>query len=86
MHSPSIEWIGALAAVITTLCWVPQIVALARTRQTAGISLATNAMLASGVALWLIYGLAIASAPVILANSSTLLLILVIVGFKLRYG
>ncbi|MEX6506586.1 SemiSWEET family sugar transporter [Jiella sp. M17.18] len=81
----SLEWVGALAAAMTTLCWLPQIMQLAKTRQTAGISLATNAFLAAGIALWLIYGLSIGSAPVIGANALTLVFILVIVGFKLRY-
>ncbi|MCB8836505.1 SemiSWEET family sugar transporter [Aurantimonas sp. VKM B-3413] len=81
----SLEWIGALAAAITSFCWLPQILQLARTRQTAGISLASNAFFASGVALWLIYGLAIGSMPVIGANAVTLVFVLVIVGFKLRY-
>ena len=54
-------------------------------RQAAGISLITNAALATGVFLWCVYGVLIASWPVIAANAVTLLFILAIVGLKLRY-
>jgi MtN3 and saliva related transmembrane protein len=83
---PSVELLGGFAAVITSLCWLPQMLKILRERQTAGISLATNAFFASGVFLWLIYGLLIGSWPVIGANAVTLAFVLAIVGLKLRYG
>lgn len=84
--SPSVEILGAVAAVITSLCWLPQMLKIIRERQTAGVSLATNAVFASGVLLWLIYGVLIGSWPVIMANIVTLVFVLAIVGLKLRYG
>jgi len=38
-----------------------------------------------GVGLWLIYGIRIASPPVIVANGATLALIIAILALKLRY-
>ena len=84
--SSSVEWLGARAAVTTPLCWLPQRLKIVREREASGISLATNAALASGVFLWCIYGVLIASWPVIAANAVTLLFILALVGLKLRYG
>lgn len=84
--SSSVELLGALAAITTTLCWLPQLFKIVRERQAAGISLITNAALATGVFLWCVYGVLIASWPVIAANAVTLLFILAIVGLKLRYG
>jgi MtN3 and saliva related transmembrane protein len=81
-----IELVGSLAAVITTLCWIPQIIKIARHRDTASISLSMNISLVFGVFLWLIYGMMIGSWPVMAANGVTLLLILTILGLKLRYG
>nr|WP_256473163.1 SemiSWEET transporter [Phyllobacterium sp. 21LDTY02-6] len=81
-----IELVGSLAAIITTMCWIPQIMKIVRYRETASISLITNVSLALGVFLWLCYGLLIGSWPVIAANGLTLLLILTILGLKLRYG
>lgn len=82
----SIVLVGALAAVVTTLCWLPQIAKMVRERQTQGVSLVANLVLSSGLILWMVYGVLIGSWPVIIANSVTLALILAIVGLKLRYG
>jgi MtN3 and saliva related transmembrane protein len=83
---PSFEIIGAVAAVITTLAWLPQILKILRERQAKDISLATTAALAFGVFLWVVYGLAIGSTPVIAANTVSFLFIAAIVGLKLRFG
>lgn len=80
------ELVGTIAALITTLGWLPQIVKILRERAAGSISLGTNAMLASGVFLWTLYGLFIGSWPVIMANGITLLFILTILGLKVRYG
>ena len=82
----SVELIGSLAAVITTLAWLPQILKILRERSARDISLAATAALASGVFLWVIYGVAIGSMPVIVANSATLVFILGIVALKVRFG
>lgn len=57
-----------------------------RERKAGDISFVTTATLASGVFLWVVYGLAIGSAPVIMANAVSFLFIAAIVGLKLRYG
>ncbi|KQZ87118.1 hypothetical protein ASD64_06650 [Mesorhizobium sp. Root157] len=85
MH-PWFELIGAVAAVITTFAWLPQILKIMRERQARDISLATTAALAFGVFLWTLYGLLIGSWPVIIANGLTFLFIIAIVGMKLRFG
>ncbi|MBX3598490.1 MAG: SemiSWEET transporter [Rhizobiaceae bacterium] len=84
--SVTVELIGSLAALLTTFAWLPQIVKIVRERRTHDISLFTNSVLATGVFLWLIYGLAIGAWPVIAANSISLIFIVTIVGLKLRYG
>jgi len=83
---PLFEVVGSMAACITTFAWVPQIVKILRERQARDISLATTATLASGVFLWIVYGAAIGSLPVILANTVSFLFIAAIVGLKLRFG
>jgi MtN3 and saliva related transmembrane protein len=82
----AIETLGFAAAFLTTLCWVPQAWRTIRTRDTRAISLWTQALLASGVVLWLVYGLQIASLPVVAANAITLVLVSVILVMKLRFG
>ena len=82
---PLFEVVGTVAAVITTFAWLPQILKILRERQARDISLATTATLASGVFLWVVYGVAIGSMPVILANAVSFLFIAAIVALKLRF-
>jgi MtN3 and saliva related transmembrane protein len=81
-----VHGIGAVAAALTTLCWLPQAVRVIRLRDTRAISLATNLVFATGILLWLIYGIAIGNGPLIAANGVSLILTLVIIAMKLRYG
>ncbi|MBS7538080.1 SemiSWEET family sugar transporter [Ancylobacter lacus] len=84
--SLSTELIGAAAAVLTTLCWLPQALKVLRSRETRDLSLVAYLAFAAGVGLWLVYGLLIGSLPVILANAVTFVLLLGILSLKLRYG
>jgi MtN3 and saliva related transmembrane protein len=87
MLSPAlIETIGTLAAILTTACWVPQALRTIRTRDTSGFSLWAQVLLVCGIALWLVYGLALGSWPLIGANIVTLVLVVVILILKLRHG
>jgi MtN3 and saliva related transmembrane protein len=80
------EALGAVAAILTTLCWLPQAFRIMRTRDTRSISLLTQGAFTVGVVLWLGYGLMIGSYPVIVSNAVTMLLAGAILGMKLRYG
>jgi MtN3 and saliva related transmembrane protein len=86
MNPVLVEWIGAFAATLTTVSWLPQAVKTIRTKQTRDISLWAQVMLFIGIALWLIYGLAITSWPLIGANTVTIVLIGVILAMKIRHG
>jgi len=79
------ELIGCLAAILTTASFVPQAWHTFRTRDVSGISLGMYSVFASGVALWLLYGLLLAAWPIVAANAITLALALAILAMKLRY-
>lgn len=80
------EAVGIAAALLTTLCWIPQAARTIRTRDTRSISLVTQAAFTLGIALWLAYGLLLGSLPLILANGVSLVLVATILVMKLRYG
>ena len=80
------EWIGAAAATLTTLSFVPQAIKTLRTRDTRGISAWMYATFTLGVALWLVYGLYLHSWPMIVSNIITLMLSTSILSMKLRFG
>jgi MtN3 and saliva related transmembrane protein len=79
------ESVGSLAAVCTTLCWLPQAVKIIRERRTEGISLVTQSVFTIGTALWAVYGLLLNNRPVLFANLVTLAFALTILILKLRY-
>jgi MtN3 and saliva related transmembrane protein len=82
----SIELIGYLAATLTTAAFLPQVVQVWQSKSTKDLSLPTLLSFIAGVSMWLIYGLLLNSSPIIAANAVTLVLNLVILRFKLKYG
>jgi MtN3 and saliva related transmembrane protein len=76
--------LGMAAAVSTTICWMPQAWRTIRSGDTHAISLAFQALFAAGLALWVVYGVMIRSAPLILANVVSLPPVLVVLAFKIR--
>ncbi len=84
--SVPVEIVGAAAAVLTTVCWVPQAVKIVRERETRAISLPATMLSAAGVLLWLVYGLALADAPLIGSSTATLAITAAIALLKIRHG
>ncbi len=82
----SIEWLGYAAAMLTTLAFVPQALKTIRSRDTSGISLGMYVIFTIGIGFWFLYGLALGSWPMILANITTFALAAVILALKLRHG
>jgi MtN3 and saliva related transmembrane protein len=80
-----IDLLGLAAGTLTTCSFVPQVVRIWRTRSARDISLVMFLLLSLGVLLWVVYGVAIQSVPVIVANGVTLLLALAILGMKLYF-
>jgi len=82
----SLEWIGYMAATLTTLSFVPQALKTIRSRDTRGISLGMYVVFTIGIVAWFVYGLVLGSWPMILANAVTFLLAATILVLKLRHG
>ncbi|MBI5007658.1 MAG: SemiSWEET transporter [Nitrosomonadales bacterium] len=80
------EWIGGIAATLTTCSFIPQVWRVLQTRHTKDISLGMYALFTCGVALWLAYGILLGAWPIILANGITLLLAGMVLVLKLRFG
>lgn len=80
------EWIGGIAATLTTCSFIPQVWRVLQTRHTKDISLGMYALFTGGVALWLIYGILLGAWPIIIANCITLVLAGMVLVLKLRFG
>lgn len=77
------DWLGYMAATLTTLSFVPQALLSLRTRDVHGISAGMYSVFTLGVALWLAYGWRIGEWPIIVANAVTLLLAATILVTKI---
>ena len=86
MTAQLINTIGLIGAALTTLCWIPQAVKIVRDRETRAISLVSTLGLAIGGLFWLTYGIARVDWPLSASSGITLVVTLVILKMKLRYG
>jgi MtN3 and saliva related transmembrane protein len=77
---------GYLAGLLTTIAFIPQVVRAYRTRRCDDLSWGMLLIFTTGVVLWLLYGLFLRSAPIILANAVTLVLNLLLLAMKIHYG
>ena len=80
----SIDMVGYLAGALTTVSFVPQVVKTWRTGSAEDLSMGMLAVFSLGVSLWLTYGLALRSAPMIFSNAITLAESGFLVAMKLR--
>jgi MtN3 and saliva related transmembrane protein len=76
--------LGLLAATLTTVAFVPQLIKVIKTRSTHDISLAMYIVVCTGVLLWLVYGLLVHDTPLIVANAVTFVLAGTILILKIR--
>jgi len=80
-----LKYIGFFAAFCTTFAFFPQAIKVWKTKSTRDISLYMFIIFTIGVFSWLIYGITISDLPIILANSVTLILSLIILIYKIKY-
>ena len=77
--------LGMIAGTLTTIAFVPQVVKTWRSKSTHDISYGMFILFSVGLILWLTYGIVIGAWPIIVSNTVTLALALVILGLKFRY-
>ncbi len=80
-----IDIIGFMAGTLTTIALIPQVVKALKTRLTRDVSLVWAIALTLGVFLWLMYGILIYSLPIIIANSITFILSVIVLILKIKY-
>lgn len=85
MSLNDINLLGLVAGTFTTVAFVPQVVKIWQTKSASDISFGMFFIFNLGLVLWLLYGIAIHSTPVIVANAVTLVLTGIILALKIRY-
>lgn len=66
--------------------FIPQIIKIVKERDASGVSLIMYAVTIIGFACWTTYGALSGSCPVVVANAICLVLVVIIVVLRLRFG
>jgi len=78
--------LGSSAAILTMFSFVPQIFKVIKTKSAKDVSLLTIIQLALGVSLWIIYGINLKNTIIIMANSVTLITLIILLFLYFNYG
>jgi MtN3 and saliva related transmembrane protein len=73
-----------LAALLTTACWLPQVVKSVRLGTADDFAWPYLAMLVAGVVAWTAYGVLRSAPPIYLCNSITGVFVVAVVAVKVR--
>ncbi|MBP1221629.1 SemiSWEET family sugar transporter [Flavobacterium sp. 1355] len=77
--------VGLFAGICVTISVIPQILKVWKTKKVRQISLLTFSVLTFGIAVWVVYGILKNDLPIIITNSVSLLLNLIMVYFIIYY-
>jgi MtN3 and saliva related transmembrane protein len=77
--------LGYLAGALTTLSLLPQVIKICKSRSAGDISFVMYLFFVAGISLWIVYGIAINSMPVIIANAISLCLGITVIILKFRF-
>ena len=86
MITDKVELFGYIAAILTTLAFLPQLIKTLKTKKAEDVSLITLIMFLTGLLSWIIYGYKISSTPILIANIITFILNLLILIFKITFS
>ena len=81
-----IEFFGFLAALLTTIAFLPQLYKTWKTKSADDVSLTMLILFIVGLLCWIIYGLKINSIPILLANIITFVFNFSILILKISYS
>jgi MtN3 and saliva related transmembrane protein len=79
-----VESIGFVAALLTTSAFVPQVIKVWKSKSSKGVSVSMYLVLLLGVSLWGVYGYLIDSMSIMIANTVTGFLQLIILVLILK--
>lgn len=80
-----VELIGYFGSFLTSITFIPQVYKSWKSKSVGDLSTWMVLIVITSTLVWLVYGFAISSGPVLLANTIVLVLTLVLLGFKIRF-
>ena len=78
--------LGSTAATLTMFSFIPQIIKVIKTKSAKDVSFITLLQLSLGVSLWIIYGINLRNTIIIMANSVTLITLIILLFLYFNYG
>ena len=84
MFSP--DTFGFIAAALTTIAFLPQVIKTWRTKKAEDVSIVMLLMFITGLLVWIVYAIQTHALPVLIANIITFILNVTILTLKLIYG
>jgi MtN3 and saliva related transmembrane protein len=83
--SPLLETLGFVAAILTTMSFLPQALRIRRLGTAGDVSLVMYLMMFFGQALWLTYAMVIQSPSMVVANVVSMSFVAWVIAMKLQY-
>jgi MtN3 and saliva related transmembrane protein len=80
------EFIGLIGGLLTTSGFIPQVIRVYRLKSAREISFIFTILFVSGVSFWLLYGVLFALPSVVFWNAITLIMGILLLYAKLKYG
>jgi MtN3 and saliva related transmembrane protein len=79
------DYMGYFGSFLTSITFIPQVYKAWQTRSVGDLSSWMVIIVVASASIWLVYGIAINSGPVIVANSVVLMFALVLLYFTFRF-
>ena len=78
--------VGSIAALCTTIAFLPQVIKVYKTKHTKDLSMMMYVIFTIGVIFWMYFGILTEAWPIIIANALILILCVYILIMKKIYG
>ncbi len=81
-----VQWVGIGAGVLTAFSMLPQLIKVIKEKKAEEISITMVIVLIAGLSLWVAYGVLKEDWPLIITNSFSVLVNILLLIFRLKYS
>jgi MtN3 and saliva related transmembrane protein len=85
MDTVAIEPVGIVGGIITSVCVLPQVYRVVRTKSAEDVSLYTYVLLSTGQVFWIAHGVIVSNMLIIVFNAISIFINLILLGLKAYY-
>jgi MtN3 and saliva related transmembrane protein len=81
-----VQWVGIGAGVLTAFSMLPQLIKIIKEKKAEEISIVMVIVLIAGLSLWIAYGVLKEDWPLIITNSFSVLVNILLLVFRIKYS